>query len=246
MRLNIFLEIASSAPKITQKKFANNLKKPFKKDAKGDLNEDEKKVLIKTSTINNNEYVPFMNIDLMERFQYAIPFSDPDGLLELSSKQKYDLGSWIRPKDICNSPCIFKNYPPNYLTIKQTIVSDCSFVASLAVCALYEARFQKQLISNILFPKNRNNIPLYNPFGKYMVKLHLNGIKRKIIIDDQLPYGRHGQLLCSYSNNNNEFWISLLEKAYMKVMGGYNFPGSNSVIFTNFFGKIFNLWAIVK
>lgn len=39
----------------------------------------------------------------------------------------------------------------------------------------------------------------------------------QIIIDDRLPVDGFGHLLCSYSNLRDEFWVSLLEKAYMKV-----------------------------
>ena len=39
----------------------------------------------------------------------------------------------------------------------------------------------------------------------------------QVVIDDRLPVGMAGELLCSYSSNEEEFWVSLIEKAYMKV-----------------------------
>ncbi|KAG9476084.1 hypothetical protein GDO78_002914 [Eleutherodactylus coqui] len=132
---------------------------------------EEIEVLRKTSKINGIEYVPFMSVDLRERFAFPIPFS-----------------------------------------------------------AAYERRYNKKLITSIIYPQNKKGEPEYNPCGKYMVKLHINGVPRKVIIDDFLPVDHNGELLCSYSNNKNELWVSLIEKAYMKVMGGYDFPGSNSNI----------------
>ncbi|XP_061229137.1 calpain-7 isoform X1 [Neopsephotus bourkii] len=189
---------------------------------------EEIEVLRKTSKINGIEYVPFMSVDLRERFAFPMPFSDKCGKLPLSPKQKAMFAKWVRPDDITNNPTMI--YTVSSFSIKQTIVSDCSFVASLAISAAYERRYNKKLITSIIYPQNKKGEPEYNPCGKYMVKLHINGVPRKVIIDDQLPVDHNGELLCSYSNNKNELWVSLIEKAYMKVMGGYDFPGSNSNI----------------
>ena len=39
----------------------------------------------------------------------------------------------------------------------------------------------------------------------------------QVTIDDRLPVGHRGEPLCSHSSNCDEFWISLIEKAYIKV-----------------------------
>lgn len=87
----------------------------------GNYTEEEKRVLLHSSHINNHEFVPFMNVDLSERFQYSIPFSDKDGLLKLAPKQKPDFARWCRPEDLFSEPKMVMGHVVDYYSIKQTV-----------------------------------------------------------------------------------------------------------------------------
>ncbi|KAF8963550.1 calpain 7 [Entomortierella lignicola] len=192
------------------------------------LTPQELQVLKTTMVINNKKYHPWSDSDVKDLLREKGPFTDPDGMLPLSDKQIEKFGSWKRVSQIMESPkmiCLISS-----TSIVQDIVTDCSFVASLCVSASYERRMKKQLIRACIYPKNKFGEPCYNPHGKYLVKLTFNGIARRVVVDDYLPVSKTGTLMCTFSTNKNELWPSIIEKAYMKLMGGYDFPGSNSGI----------------
>lgn len=151
----------------------DSVPKPTDAPGKGGYTDEEKRVLLSTSRVNRIDYMPFMQVDLQEKFAFQLPFSDKDGLLQLSPKQKKSFHRWCRPDEIWSNPRMFDKI--DCFSIKQTIVSDCSVVASLSISALYEKRFGKKLITPHIYPQNRNGVPVYNPCGKYLVKLLING-----------------------------------------------------------------------
>ena len=172
----------------------------------GGYSEEEKQVLAKTSMINGREYVPFLSeVDLKERFAYPMPFSDAHGKLALSPKQKAKLVKWARPDEFMSNPTVLYKVGP--YSVKQTLVSDCSFVASIAISAQFEEKFGKKLITSIIYPQDKNGVPVYNPCGKYMVKLRINGVNRKVVVDDYFPLGQHGEPLCSYSVRTYLYYV---------------------------------------
>lgn len=91
--------------------------------------------------------------------------------------------------------------------------------------------FGPQLIRSIqLYPyDDETHLPLISAPGKYIFRMHFNGCYRKVIIDDFLPSSKTSRSLHVIDRNNpTAFWAALVEKAYLKVRGGYDFPGSNS------------------
>ncbi|KAL0073956.1 hypothetical protein J3Q64DRAFT_1881558, partial [Phycomyces blakesleeanus] len=193
------------------------------------LSSAEIEVLKYTSNVNGKVFLPWVDSsDLKEKFSFEKKFLDPDGSLRLSDKQLANFGGWKRPSQFMHQPQMIRLISST--NIIQDIVTDCSFVASLCVAAAYEQKFNKQLITSCIYPQDSKGRPCYNPNGKYVIKLVFNGISRKVIVDDLLPLSQKNTLMCTFSADKEELWASIIEKAYMKLMGGYDFPGSNSGI----------------
>lgn len=83
---------------------------------------------------------------------------------------------------------------------------------------------------SIVYPSQKPKAePLVSKNGKYIFRLHFNGCFRKVTIDDRLPTSNTSRSLHVIDRKNPHLlWPALVEKAYLKVRGGYDFPGSNS------------------
>lgn len=93
-------------------------------------------------------------------------------------------------------------------------------------------------VSGILqsFPLFQKVVPIDNHFdekytGAFHFKFWSYGKWKDVIVDDYLPVDSNDKLLFSSNKNNpNEFWCSLLEKAYAKFCGSYESLNGGTII----------------
>ncbi|KAK1444450.1 calpain-7 [Babesia gibsoni] len=170
-------------------------------------------------------------------------WEDPRGRPELTSRQKKRLAKWVRLTQQGRAMNFFSSTPCSE-RIKQGFVADCSFLSCLAALANYEKRCKAPLLTKIiqlvvvegddacLFGDhlcNTKERPLgVEPKIAIGVKLYFNGAARCMLVDDWVPVREDGRLLCARSTDTSELWVTVLEKAFLKINGGsYSIRGTN-------------------
>ncbi len=161
----------------------------------------------------------------------------------MSPQQTEIFTGWKRPVDLFaetasdQDPAIDASLAEQFMQaaeepdLVQDITTDCSVVASLCAMAKYSSDRGRQfsLLETIIAPFDAHKgQPLVSENGKYIFRMHFNGAFRRVVVDDRLPASASRTLFVVDRRNPLLLWPALLEKAYLKVHGGYDFPGSNS------------------
>ncbi|KAK9456976.1 hypothetical protein V1511DRAFT_467375 [Dipodascopsis uninucleata] len=182
----------------------------------------ERKVLLQSSKVNGQIFLPWSEKDeILVADADGEKYTDPAGHMHLGSGHLEFFDSWKRPNEIwLKDACMFGDKMWN---LSQDVLSDCSIVAALCAVLFYEEKTGKKLVTNSIFP------PMISDNGKYAFKIFFNGIHRRVIIDDFLPTSakdRNIHVVCK--SKSSILFPALIEKAYLKIFGGYEFPGSNA------------------
>ncbi|KFY11616.1 hypothetical protein V492_04361, partial [Pseudogymnoascus sp. VKM F-4246] len=199
----------------------------------------EEVILLEGSKLHGLIFPPWVSEP--DEQEFAAPngeiYTDPSKI-NISNTHADAPGDWGRPSDLLGGGLQDDSTSREQPTMQaaadidlvQDVTADCSVVASLCAAVARPGGTYGKLLERIFYPYDKaQGIPKMSKSGKYIFRLHFNGCFRKVVIDDRLPAPRNSRRLYVFDRQNpGLLWPALLEKAYLKVRGGYDFPGSNS------------------
>ncbi|KAA8629303.1 hypothetical protein SMACR_06499 [Sordaria macrospora] len=197
----------------------------------------EKTLILKSSKLHGNIFPPWEKIPDPDEFaaSKAADGSYTDhSPFTLSPEQQEIFAGWKRPHEI------FVDVPERgsddlmtateSIDLGQDLATDCSVVASLCAAIRQFGPRTGSLLPSLMYPYDEDaKRPTVSQNGKYIFRMYFNGCWRKVLIDDRLPTSSSERTLYVVDRRNPHLiWPALIEKAYLKIRGGYDFPGSNS------------------
>ncbi|NXJ04971.1 CAN13 protein, partial [Odontophorus gujanensis] len=130
---------------------------------------------------------------------------------KLLPKDKLRQIVWKRPSELLRNPYLIMDGVSRF-DIIQGEIGDCWMLAALGSLTM-----QKRFLENVL-PKDQGFQSDYA--GIFHFRFWQFGDWVDVVIDDRLPF-LNGNYLSVHPRTSNEFWPSLLEKAYAKLQGSY-------------------------
>ncbi|KAM7412556.1 hypothetical protein PAMA_020099 [Pampus argenteus] len=125
--------------------------------------------------------------------------------------------TWKRPGELCSDPHLFVDGISAH-DLHQGQLGNCWFVAACSSLASREALWQKVIPDWKDQEWDKEHPESYT--GMFHFRFWRFGEWVDVVIDDRLPTV-NGELVYCHSNDSNEFWSALVEKAYAKMCGCY-------------------------
>ncbi|XP_039987139.1 calpain-5-like isoform X3 [Xiphias gladius] len=125
--------------------------------------------------------------------------------------------TWKRPKELCSDPHLFVDGISAH-DLHQGQLGNCWYVAACSSLASREALWQKVIPDWKDQEWDKEKPESYA--GIFHFQFWRFGEWLDVVIDDRLPTV-NGELVYCHSNDSNEFWSALVEKAYAKMCGCY-------------------------